>query len=87
MSFPAGSVLPSKRRLADKRRRSVMQAAFASWDYRRFRPAVAALLADGRMANADVNGAYNILRKSKQNFDFEGLCKGLLDSPLRIRIS
>ena len=24
---------------------------------------------------------------SKQNFDFEGLCKGLLDSPLRIRIS
>ena len=64
-----------------------MQAAFASWDYRRFRPAVAALLADGRMANADVNGAYNILRKSKQNFDFEGLCKGLLDSPLRIRIS
>ena len=43
--------------------------------------------ADGRMVNADVNGAYNILRKSKQNFDFEGLCKGLLDSPLRIRIS
>lgn len=43
--------------------------------------------ADGRVANADVNGAYNILRKSKQNFDFEGLCKGLLDSPLRIRIS
>ena len=65
----------------------VLQDAFASWDYRRFRPAVAALLADGRMANADVNGAYNILRKSKQNFDFEGLCKGLLDSPLRIRIS
>ena len=62
-----------------------MQAAFASWDYSRFRPAVAALLADGRMANADVNGAYNILRKSKQNFDFEGLCKGLLDSPLRIQ--
>lgn len=43
--------------------------------------------ADGRVANADMNGAYNILRKSKQNFDFEGLCKGLLDSPLRIRIS
>ena len=43
--------------------------------------------ADGRIANADVNGAYNILRKSKQNFDFEGLCKELLDSPLRIRIS
>ncbi|MCB5727974.1 transposase [Megasphaera elsdenii] len=43
--------------------------------------------ADGRIANADVNGAYNILHKSKQNFDFEGLCKGLWDSPLRIRIS
>ena len=38
-------------------------------------------------ANADINGAANILRKSKQNFDFEGLCKGLLDSPLRIRLS
>ena len=43
--------------------------------------------ADGRMANADINGAANILRKSKQNLDFEGLCKGLLDSPLRIRLS
>ena len=42
--------------------------------------------ANGRTANADINGA-NILRKSKQNFDFEGLCKGLLDSPLRIRLS
>ena len=38
-------------------------------------------------ANADINGAANILRKSKQNFDFEGLCKGLLDSSLRIRLS
>ena len=42
--------------------------------------------ADGRTINADVNGACNILRKSKQNFDFEELCKGLLDSPLRIRV-
>jgi IS605 OrfB family transposase len=42
---------------------------------------------DGRIANADVNGAANILRKSKQNFDFEELCRGLLDSPLRIRVS
>lgn len=42
---------------------------------------------DGRIVNADVNGAANILRKSKQNFDFEGLCKGLLASPLRIRVS
>jgi IS605 OrfB family transposase len=43
--------------------------------------------ANGRTANADINGAANILRKSKQNFDFEELCKGLLDSPLRIRLS
>lgn len=42
---------------------------------------------DGRIANADINGAANILRKSKQNFDFEELCTGLLDSPLRIRLS
>ncbi|XOQ24788.1 MAG: transposase [Mitsuokella multacida] len=42
---------------------------------------------DGRMVNADLNGAANILRKSKQNFDFEGLCRGLLNSPLRIRVS
>ena len=42
---------------------------------------------DGRIINADVNGAANILRKSKQNFDFEGLCRGLLASPLRIRVS
>lgn len=43
--------------------------------------------ANGKLANADVNGAANILRKSKQNFDFEELCKGLLDSPLRIRVA
>ena len=42
--------------------------------------------ADSRVINADVNGACNILRKSKQNFDFEELCSGLLDSPLRIRV-
>nr|DAQ56919.1 MAG TPA: hypothetical protein [Caudoviricetes sp.] len=36
--------------------------------------------------NADINGAANILRKSKQNFDFKELCKGLLASPLRIRL-
>lgn len=42
---------------------------------------------DGRIANADINGAANILRKSKQNFDLEELCRGLLDSPLRIRLS
>lgn len=39
----------------------------------------------GRLLNADVNGAANILRKSKQNLNFERLCKGLLGRPLRIR--
>ena len=41
---------------------------------------------DGTLVNADLNGAANILRKSKRNFDNEGLCKGLLASPLRIRL-
>ena len=42
----------------------------------------------GKLLNADVNGAANILRKSKQNFDFEELCSGLfLASPLRIRVA
>ena len=37
--------------------------------------------------NADVNGAYNILRKGKQDFTCEELSSGLLTSPLRIRLS
>ena len=41
----------------------------------------------GRLLNADVNGAANILRKSKQKVNFERLCVGLLDSPLRIRVA
>ena len=41
----------------------------------------------GRLINADVNGAANILRKSKQKVNFEQLCTGLLDSPLRIRVA
>ena len=41
----------------------------------------------GRLINADVNGAANILRKSKQKVYFERLCMGLLDSPLRIRVA
>ena len=41
---------------------------------------------DGTVINADLNGAANILRKSKQNFDFEELCRGLLASPQRIRL-
>jgi len=42
---------------------------------------------NGTFINADINGALNILRKSKQNFDFRELCKGLMASPLRIRLS
>jgi IS605 OrfB family transposase len=42
---------------------------------------------DGRIANADLNGAANIMRKSKQNYDFVELCNGLLASPSRIRIA
>ena len=41
----------------------------------------------GRLINADVNGAANILRKSKQKLDIERLCVGLLGSPLRIRVA
>lgn len=42
---------------------------------------------NGTILNADVNGSANILRKCKQNVDFDKLCKGLLASPVRIRIS
>ena len=41
---------------------------------------------NGTILNADVNGAYNILRKGKQNFTCEELSSGLLASPLRIRL-
>ena len=41
----------------------------------------------GRLINADVNGAANILRKSKQRLDFERLCTGFLGNPMRIRIA
>ena len=41
---------------------------------------------NGTIINADVNGAANILRKSKQNVDFDKLCIGLMTSPTRIRI-
>lgn len=41
---------------------------------------------DGTVINADVNGAYNIMRKGKQNFCKEELCSGLLESPVRIAI-
>ena len=42
---------------------------------------------NGTIVNADVNGAANILRKCKQNVDFDKLCTGLLTSPTRIRVS
>ena len=41
---------------------------------------------DGKIINADVNGAANILRKSKQRLNQERLCRGFLDNPLRIRL-
>ena len=42
---------------------------------------------NGTIMNADINGSANILRKSKQNFDYEKLCIGLLASPQRIRVA
>jgi len=42
---------------------------------------------NGTILNADVNGAANILRKCKQNVNFDKLCNGLLASPVRIRLS
>lgn len=41
---------------------------------------------DGTIINADINGAYNIMRKGKQNFHKEELSSGLLESPVRITI-
>lgn len=41
----------------------------------------------GRLLNADVNGAVNILKKSKHNLDLQRVFSGLLASPLRISIS
>jgi len=42
---------------------------------------------NGTVINADVNGSANIMRKCKQNLNYEELCKGLLASPQRIRLS
>ena len=41
---------------------------------------------NGTAINADINGSANILRKGKQNLNFEKLCMGLLASPERIRV-
>jgi len=43
--------------------------------------------ANGITINADVNGAWNILRKSKHRLDYQRVCKGLLANPLRIRLT
>ncbi|MBP3870191.1 MAG: transposase [Faecalicoccus sp.] len=40
----------------------------------------------GTLINADVNGSANIMRKCKQNLNYEKLCKGLRASPQRIRV-
>lgn len=43
---------------------------------------------NGSTINSDINGAANILVKSKQRLDnFQRLCRGLLENPLRITIS
>ena len=41
----------------------------------------------GRLINADLNGAANILVKSKHNLDFEQVSKGFLAKPLRVRFA
>ena len=43
--------------------------------------------ADGRTANADVNGAANILRKSGKRFNKKTLQQAILSSPKRIRVA
>lgn len=43
--------------------------------------------AEGLIINADINGACNILTKSKQNFDYEKLCIGCLAHPIRLRVN
>ena len=42
--------------------------------------------ASGQLINADINGAANIMRKSKQKGDYARLCRGLTVSPARIRL-
>lgn len=39
---------------------------------------------DRTIINADINDVANIFRKSKQNFCFEELCRGLFASPQRM---
>jgi transposase len=42
---------------------------------------------DRRLINADLNGAANILVKSKHNLDFERVSIGFLAKPLRVRFA
>ncbi|EGT3682197.1 RNA-guided endonuclease InsQ/TnpB family protein [Clostridioides difficile] len=42
--------------------------------------------AEGLIINSDVNGALNIMKKSKQNIDFNKLSIGFLASPIRLRV-
>ena len=42
--------------------------------------------ADGFLINADVNAACNIIRKSKQKFDLEGLYKWARTAPTKIKL-
>ena len=42
---------------------------------------------ENTLVNADINGACNIAKKGKQNLSYEELCRGLLASPLRIRVA
>ena len=41
---------------------------------------------NGTYINADVNAAANIIKKSKQNFDYERLCKWVQTAPIKIKL-
>ena len=41
----------------------------------------------GILINADVNAACNIIRKSKQKFNKERLCKWVRDAPIKIKLT
>lgn len=42
---------------------------------------------DGRVINADVNGAANILRKINHRLDIERMARGFLGNPLRVKLT
>lgn len=42
--------------------------------------------AEGLIINSDINGALNIMKKSKQNINIDKLCIGCLAQPIRLRI-